>query len=219
LELASAFRDIAADRENRIIILTGTGDEFIGPIANPGRDVYTEGGIAITPANIDLAHWQHRQMINSLLGIEVPIIAAVNGPATRHSELALMCDIVLAAEEATLEDTAHFHLGGLVPGDGINIIYTMLLGLNRARYFMLTGQVLSAIEAQALGLVNEVLPRRELMPRALELAVQLGRKPDVLLRYTKLAMVQPLKKAFADGLDYFMALETIGALGTHGPSH
>jgi enoyl-CoA hydratase/carnithine racemase len=150
--------------------------------------------------------------MTALLDIEVPMIGVVNGPAKRHAELALMCDIVIAADDATFEDTAHFHLGGIVPGDGINIVYTLLMGLNRARYLMLTGQVLTAKEAKDMGLVAELLPRDRLHARAWELARQLAKKPDTLLRNTRIVLTHPLKKLMDEGLQYFFALETLAAL-------
>ena len=89
----------------------------------------------------------------NLLNIEVPMISAVNGPAMRHSEMPLLCDIVLAAEEASFQDFRYF-VGGLMPGDGVHIVYPLLLGLNRGRYFLLTGQTISAAEAKTLGLAE-----------------------------------------------------------------
>jgi len=89
------------------------------------------------------------------------MISAINDPALRHSELPLLCDIVLAAEEVTFQDSRHF-VNGLIPGDGMHIVYPLLMGMNRGRYFLLAGQTLSAKEAQDLGLVNEVLPGSEL---------------------------------------------------------
>ena len=86
----------------------------------------------------------------------------------------LLASIVIAADDVTFEDTAHFHNGGIVPGDGINVVYTMLMGLNRARYLMLTGQVLTAQEAKDIGLVAELMPREKLLPRAWQLAEQLA---------------------------------------------
>ncbi|MBI2527363.1 MAG: enoyl-CoA hydratase/isomerase family protein [Candidatus Rokubacteria bacterium] len=214
-QLVEALGAVGADRGNRLVILTGTGEEFIGPRSDPHRTVYAEGGVELTPAGLDRVHWNARRLVTRLLDIEIPMIAVVNGPAKRHAELALMCDIVLAAEDATFEDTAHFQLGGHVPGDGINVVYTMLLGLNRARYLMLTGQVLSAAEAKDLGLVAEVMPRRALLPRAWELARQLAAKPDLLLRYTRLVLIHPLRKAIDEGLGYFLSLETLATLDSH----
>ena len=86
-----------------------------------------------------------------------------------------------------------------MPGDGINVLYTLLLGLNRARYLMLTGQVLEAQEAKALGLVAELMPREKLLPRAWE-TQHLAKKPDMLLRYARAVLTHPLRKALEDGM-------------------
>ena len=211
-ELVQAFADVGADRENRIIILTGTGDEFSGPRADPNQSVYQKSGMTITPSALAQADWNAKRLMTHLLDIEVPMIAAVNGPAKRHSELALLCDIVIAADDASFEDTAHFHLGGHVPGDGINVIYTMLLGINRARYFMFMGEVINAREAKELGLVSELMPRDRLLPRAWDIARQLAGKPDLLLRNTRIVLTQPLKKMMDEGIGYFTAMEALATL-------
>ena len=211
-ELVEAFTRIGADRENRIIILTGSGPDFSGLKAEPGKSFYRELSSHITADLLDRTHWTAKRVMTRMLDIEVPMIAAVNGPATRHSEIALMCDIVLASEEATFEDTAHFDIASQVPGDGINIVYTMLLGLNRARYFMLTGQVLSAAEAKDLGLVAEVMPRDRLLPRAWELAEKLARKNDLLLRYSRVVLTEPLRRWMEESVMYHLGLEALAKL-------
>ena len=94
--------------------------------------------------------------------------------------------------------------------------YTMLLGLNRARYLMLMGQVLQAREAKELGLVAELMPREKLLPRAWEIAAQLARKPDMLLRYTRAVLTHPLRKALEDGMPYYLAMETLSTLTKRG---
>ena len=108
----------------------------------------------------------------NLLDIEVPVIAAVNGPVNIHAEIAVLSDIVLAADHAAFADAPHFP-NGLVPGDGVHVIWPYLLGRNRGRYFLLTGQRLSAQEALQLGVVSEVMPASRLLPRARELARQI----------------------------------------------
>ena len=138
------------------------------------------------------------------------MISAINGPALRHSELPLLCDIVLAAEETTFQDSGHF-VNGLIPGDGMHIIYPLLLGLNRGRYFLLTGQSLSAREARELGLVNEVLPRKQLLPRAWELAEQLSQQSPLVLRYSRVLLTQYVKRMMHDLLGYGLALEGLGS--------
>jgi len=209
-EFVRAFNDVGADRENRLIILAGTGNEFSGPRLDPNTEFFH--GAKLTPAGVHQIFSNARRLVSAHLAIEVPIIAAVNGPAMRHADLALMCDIVLAADNATFEDTAHFHNGSIVPGDGINVVFTMLLGLNRARYLMLTGQVLGAREAKDLGLVAELMPREKLLARAWELAQQLAKKSDMLLRYTRAVLTHPLKKQIDEGLPYFLAMETLSTL-------
>lgn len=214
-ELVRAFVDIGADRGNRVIILTGTGEEFSGPHQDPTQTVYNQGGVSITPQGLDGVHWNAKRLMTRLLDIEVPIVAAVNGPAKRHCELALMSDIVICSDDATFEDTAHFDLGSQVPGDGIAVVLGLLLGLNRARYLMLTGQVIGAAEAYQYGLVSEVLPRDRLLPRAWELAELLARKTDLLLRYTRVVLTQPLRTAMVENLQYHLALETLSSLQSH----
>jgi len=209
-ELARVLHDVGTDRENRLVILTGTGAEFSGPRLDPDAPFFH--GARLTPAGVHEVFSNARRLVNAHLSIEVPIIAAVNGPAKRHADLALMCDIVLAADDATFEDTAHFHNGSIAPGDGINVVYTMLMGLNRARYLMLTGQVLNAKDAKDIGLVAEVMPREQLMPRAWELARQLARKSDMLLRYTRAALTLPLKRQIDDCLPYSLSLEALSTL-------
>jgi enoyl-CoA hydratase/carnithine racemase len=105
-----------------------------------------------------------------------------------------------------IQDVPHF-VNGLVPGDGVNLIFPLLLGWNRGRYFLLTGQEIDAGEALDLGLVNEVVPRSALMPRAWELARQLARQPRLTLRYTRVMFTQPLKKMVLSDLGYGLALE------------
>src|SRR5262249_13945457 len=147
-ELVAAFTEIGADRGNRIIILTGTGHEFSGPRAEPGHSFYREVSHHVTANLLDTIHWNAHRLMTRMLDIEVPMIGVVNGPAMRHSELPLMCDIVIAADDASFEDTAHFDVASQVPGGGINIVYTMLLRLHPAPHFLLTAHLLSPNTSQ-----------------------------------------------------------------------
>jgi enoyl-CoA hydratase/carnithine racemase len=84
------------------------------------------------------------------------------------------------------------------------------MGLNRARYFLLTAQLLSAKEALGFGLVNEVLPREQLMPRAWELARQIVQQPVINRRYTRIILNEYLRRPMNDLLGYGLALEGLG---------
>ena len=121
-----AFYDVGSDPDNRVIIMTGTGDAFSGPPGSPSGTPKRE------PKEWDRTYWEGKKLLGNLLDIEVPMISAINGPALRHSEIPLLCDIVLASDTALFQDSGHF-MSGLVPGDGMHIVYPMLLGMNRGR--------------------------------------------------------------------------------------
>jgi len=205
-ELGYAFEAVGADRDNRVVILTGTGDNFCARI-----DKSWVG--AMTPAKWDRIYFNGKRLLMKLLDIEVPIIAAINGPARVHAEMAVMSDICVAADTTVFQDAPHFRLG-TVPGDGVHLIWQALLGPNRGRYFLLTGQRLSASEALDLGVVSEVLPMADLLPRAWELAAQLAVQADTTLRYTRVALTQNLKRMFTDNLGYGLALEGLNSHAT-----
>jgi len=206
-ELERAFLDIGRDPDNEVVILTGTGAEFSGPTVEPGK--HRMSGV-MTPARWDHTYWEGKHLLMNLLNIEVPVISAVNGPATRHAEIAVLGDIVLAADTATFQDSAHCN-GGLVPGDGVHVVFPLLLGTNRGRYFLLTGQSLSAQQALDFGLVSEVMPAADLLPRAWMLARQLLLQPRLVRRYARVLLVQDLKRRLHDLLGYGLALEGLAA--------
>jgi enoyl-CoA hydratase/carnithine racemase len=207
-ELPEAFHDVGADRDNRVVILTGTGAEFSGPRATPGTSSFPSRPPA---ERIDRIHWEGRHLLMRLLEIEVPVISAINGPAWRHSEIPLLCDIVLAADTAQFQDSAHF-ASDVVPGDGMHIVMPLLLGLNRGRYYLLTGQTLDAKKALEFGLVAEVLPPDKLLARAWELAEGLTKKPTLVLRYTRLLLTEYLRRQMHDLLGYGLGMEMLALI-------
>jgi enoyl-CoA hydratase/carnithine racemase len=204
-ELGLAFADIAGDRDNKVVLLTGTGASFIAAMDPQSRPAETSRA-----AVWERLYREGVALLESLLAIPVPVIAAVNGPALIHAEIAVLSDIVLAAEPAEFADIAHVR-GGVVPGDGVQTAWLILLGPNRGRYFLLTGQRLSAAEAQRLGVVAEVLPPGELMPRARQLAHGLAKLPDAVLRHTRAVLVRELRRRMADELPLGLAVEALAA--------
>jgi len=211
-ELPDAFAEVGRDRDNRVVILTGTGDEFSGLRATAATRSLSQG---ITATAYDRVHWEGRALLMNLLNIECPVIAAINGPAWRHCEIPLLSDIVLASETAQFQDSAHF-MSGMLPGDGMHIVMPLLMGLNRGRYFLLTGQTLGATEAKELGLVNEVLPQDQVLARAWEHARLLAAKPTLLLRYTRLMFTEHLRKRMQDLLGYGLAMEGLALMEQPG---
>jgi len=204
-EMQEAFRAVADDPENRIVILTGAGAEFNGPKGSGASFPKT------TARAWESAHWTVRHLLMNFLDIEAPIISALNGPVYRHCETPLLADIVLASDTTVISDSGHF-VNGLIPGDGMHIVMMMLMGATRARYFMLTGQEIGAEEAQRIGLVNEVLPQDQVLPRAWELARQLNQRSQLLLRYTRVAFVHEMKQRILAGQGYGTLLEGMAAI-------
>lgn len=141
----------------------------------------------------------------NMMAIPVPVIAAVNGPVTIHPEMPALADIVLAADHAVFADS-HIQ-AGLVPGDGCHVVWPMLLGPNRGRAFLLTGNEITAQEARALGVVHEVLPAEALMPRALEHARRLAGLTPMTLRGTRTALTHHIKQRLFSELDRGLLLE------------
>lgn len=206
LELGEAFAALAGESDLRCLIITGTGDSFC--------DGFDMAGYP--PAPMTAAGWnevvrQGRALIDNLLLIEVPVIGAINGPATVHAEIGLLSYIVIATEDSYFQDKPHF-LSGVVPGDGVHVLWPMLLGPNRGRYFLLTGESIDAQEALRLGLVGEVLPRAALMPRAIDLAKLIAGKPPAAARYARLALTRDLKRRLQDDLEYGLLLEGMAIL-------
>ena len=209
-EWPHAFHDVAMDRDNRIVIFTGTGNEFSGP-RPPAATRY-----ARPVADFDRIVFDGRHLLANLLEIQAPMISAINGPCLRHSEIPLLSDIVLASDTTVIEDAGHFS-SGLVPGDGVNLFFPMLMGFNRGRYFLMTSQQLDARQALEFGLVNEVLPKDQLLDRAWHWARELAKHNDMHLRNTRQIMTLELRKKIQEHLGYTLTLEAMANAGREKP--
>jgi enoyl-CoA hydratase/carnithine racemase len=203
-ELAYFFTDVACDPENKVVVLTGVKEAFCA-------------SIDFSTFNLGTPHdWQHiifegQRLLTNLLSIEVPVIAAINGPATVHPEIALLSDITIASETTVFQDSPHFP-SGIVPGDGAHVTWMHALGPQRGRYFLLTGQELNAQQALDYGVVNEVVPLDQVLPRALELAKVIAAKPMMARRYTRLMLTREIKRLMHEQLGMGLAHEALAAL-------
>ena len=198
-EYTHAFGDIAMDDGNEVVILTGAGGYWywkmdfsaVGDITQP--EIWHR---IITEA---------RRQIHNLLDIDVPVISVVPGPAHAHGEYAFAGDIVLAADTATFKDEQHLNIG-VMPADGVQVLYAEAMGHQRFRAFELLQQTITADEALRIGMVTEVLPAERLMPRAQEIATELLKLPPLARRYTRLMFTKRLKR-LANDLAFDMGLE------------
>jgi enoyl-CoA hydratase/carnithine racemase len=210
-DLYGAFTAITADRSVKAIVLTGAGDAFIG-----GADL-GDPKVSGTPEGFDEFYWHCRQMQQRFLEIEALVVCALNGPVLLHTELPLLCDSVVAVEDAYFQDSAHIP-GNIVPGDGAHVVWEEVLGPVGAKYFLLTSQKITARVALDLRAVNEVVSPDQLLPRARELADKYAALPLLTARYTRLALNQRLRRRFLEGVPLGMALEGITVFKAMGSS-
>ena len=201
-ELTRVFRDLKREDEARAVVFTGRGAAFSAG-----------GDFGWFPTLDDLEKLEHlrrdaKQMIWDLLDVELPIVAAVNGPAVGlGASLALLSDVILAGESATFVDP-HVRVG-IVAGDGGAAIWPLLVGPALAKQYLLTGDPVSAENAAAMGLINEVVPDEALEETALAFATRLAAGAPLAVRYTKQAVNKLVKDALNTAFDTSTALEIV----------
>ncbi|GAA3213914.1 enoyl-CoA hydratase/isomerase family protein [Dactylosporangium siamense] len=207
-----AWQEIGNDPGNEVLILTGTGEHWLAAGAARDTDEATRE-LMRQPFPKDFAY-EHtyydatKLLENFVFGIDIPTIAAINGPSIAHTEFALLCDITLAAETATIIDP---HLPtGVAPGDGQQLTLQELIGTKRAAYHLYTGEPITAHLALELGLVNEVLPAERLLPRAWELAETIMKSPRAARRLTHAIVQRPWKRRLVHDLGFGVAHEMFG---------
>lgn len=202
------FKTIGADPENEVMIFTGTGRHFMARL--------DPDGFAIEADDLEAWAYEHaykdgRINVSALVNdLEIPTIGAMNGPGF-HAELCLMCDITICTEETIIFDP-HFSRIGSVPGDGIHSCFQELLGVKRAAYALLTGQMIDAQKALEWGLVNEVVPRDSLIERATEIANDIMKQNRTVRRLTTQVLRRPWKKRITDDLDGGFGIQMFGHL-------
>jgi enoyl-CoA hydratase len=205
-EIAPLFRRISEDRSISVVVLTGAGEKAFCV----GADF---GGMQ---DNIDAGYEDgfpdlmigSAEVVRTQVTIPQPVIAAVNGDAIGlGATIALFCDIVFLAEEARIADP---HVkAGLVAGDGGAILWPLLLGPHRGKEFLFTGDLMTAREAERLGLANHVCPRAELAEAAGALATRLARAPRSAIQFNKRLANADLVDRVNRVIDASLAMEAI----------
>lgn len=206
-ELRRIWDDLADDMSVNAVVLTGAGDWFSvgGDVKamsdRPGGDVLEEGEVHDPMVS--------RRLVTRQLELDKPIVCAINGDcvglAATH---ALLCDITVMADDARIGDS-HVNKVGLVAGDGGTVIWPLLIGVNKAKEFLMRGTLLKGREAGELGLVNHVVPRDQVLAKAHEIAQELADGPTWAIRWTKLSINQIVKDRVNRLLEASMALEQV----------
>jgi enoyl-CoA hydratase len=201
-ELTELFPYLQREREARAVLLTGRGRAFSAG-----------GDFNWFPELQDMTAMEHlrldaKQMIWDLLDVHLPIVCALNGHAIGlGASIALFCDVIFMASSATLADP-HVRVG-IVAGDGGTAAWPLAVGPARAKRYLLTGDSVSAVEAERLGLVTEVVPDDEVDERAMAFAQRLAAGAPLAVQYTKLAVNKLVKEALNTSFDVATAYEML----------
>jgi len=208
--LAGVWREIDADEGVSVVIVTGAGRAFsaggdLDLVARMNADFETRVRV-----------WKEaRDMVYNMIGCSKPIISAINGAAVGAGiVLALMSDITIAGHSARLID-GHTKLG-VASGDHAPIIWPLLCGMAKSKYYLLTCDPLDGREAERIGLVSLCVPDDELQAKALETAARLAEGPQSAIRWTKLALNNWLKQA-GPIFEAALAMEFMGFTGPELP--
>lgn len=212
--LGQMFKTVGADPQNEIMIFTGSGEDFMMDADPEGFKLEEE----------DLPHWAYeyaykdgRINVSSLVNdLEIPTIGLINGSGF-HSEICLMCDITLMAEDAVIYDL-HYDIGS-VPGDGIHSAFQELLGVKRAAYALLTGEAIDAKTALEYGMINEIVPKDQLVARAYKIADHIMTQPRITRRLTTQIVRRPWKHRITDDLDGGFGIQMFGHLAKKKAVH
>ncbi len=202
-EFARVFSDLQIDQDSDLIVLTGTGRAFCA-----GGDMDWFQAMIDDPRRFRRIAPEGKRIISTLLELEKPIICRLNGAAAGlGASIALMCDIIIAAEDALIGDP-HVKVG-LVAGDGGAVIWPQLIGFARAKEYLLTGDMLPASRAAEIGLINYAVPAAALDAKVAEVVAKIQGNPRWAVRWTKTATNLVLKEIANKVSDAAIAYEVL----------
>ncbi len=211
-ELGDIFYDIAKDDGIDVVVLTGEGKAFCA--GGDLRAMKKHADASGKPGHY-LSRVTAKRIVYTLLDLEKPVVAKVNGPAIGlGATLALLCDIIYMADDAVIADP---HVkAGVVAGDGGAIIWPQLVGYARAKEFLMTGDAITARDAHRMGLVNHVVARVSLDAEVQKMAHRLATGPRDAIRWSKVCANIGLRQLAHSILDASLAYET---LTLHSATH
>jgi enoyl-CoA hydratase len=202
-ELSRIWLDIGDDPETRVVVITGAGRAF-----SAGGDLDM---IASYNKNMQIVSQVMKEagdLVYNMINLEKPVISAINGVAVGAGlAVALLADISIISETARLTD-GHLRLG-VAAGDHAMILWPLLCGMAKAKYYLLTADFIDGKEAERIGLVSMCAPAEQVLPRALEVASRLATGSQLAIRWTKRALNNWLRVA-GPIFDNSLALEMMG---------
>ncbi len=206
-ELSKVWLDLAEDDDVRVVVITGAGTAFS---AGGDFDLIQEsiGNAKVIAGTMEEA----RDIVHNMINLDKPVISAINGVAVGAGlAVAMLADISIASDKARFTD-GHVRLG-VAAGDHAAVIWPMLIGMAKAKYYLLTCDFLDGTEAERIGLVSQVVPHDELMDKAMDVANRLASGSQQALKYTKRSLNQWLRQAEHTAFDYSLSLEMLGFFG------
>jgi enoyl-CoA hydratase/carnithine racemase len=203
-DFPAALEEIALDRDNKAMVLTGSGDFFMKDIDGPSL------GEIFKPAAWEKTRVEGAKVLQRLVELPLPVVGVANGPAIIHSEYLLLADIHIASEQATYGDFPHPAFG-ITGGDGVQVVWEEIAGTARAKWLLWTGESIDAKTALEWGVVSEVVAHERAVERGLEIARGLAAKPALYRSLQKQTLNRNLRKRIVQDVPFGMALEGLTA--------
>jgi len=206
-ELTQLWGIVQRDASTKVVVITGAGDRAF----SAGGDTSLVEAMAGNPAKVAQVMQEASDIVYNMLACDKPIVTAINGVAVGAGlAVALLADVSIIAEEARLTD-GHTRLG-VAAGDHAAIVWPLLCGMAKAKYYLLTADFIDGREAERIGLVSLCVPRADLMGRALSVATSLALGSQPAIRATKKALNNWMRVA-GPIFDNSLALEMLNFLG------
>ena len=203
-DLPAALEQMALDRDNKALVITGTGDAFMDQIDGPSL------GEIFKPAVWEKTRTEGGKVLQRLLELPFPVVGVANGPATVHSEYLLLADVHIASESAIYGDQPHPTFG-ITGGDGVHVVWEEVAGTARAKWLLWTGEQIDAETALQWGVVSEVVPRERAVERGVEIARMLAGKPALYRSLQRQTLNLNLRRRLLEDVPFGMALEGLTA--------